>query len=804
MVAILVLVLPSRIRWLSIGTIAVVVAASLVVALGGESVWGAGEWESTALHGAFSASCALLSFGMAALLWSRRAEPRIGRYWVASIGFAGMGVYDCFAAGVSSPELMEIFHVSSAAAGALWLGLTLVPRVFRPIDTPRPWPLLAAFVNVAVALVLLIVVHDDPSLVREGWLGAAARIGEHVAGVLLFAVGMRFFVELLREGRMEDALFAAFGILSALSRLTGIVTHEWHTQWWIWHGMKLVAFGGIMAFLMFDHRRMVETLTGGLASQRSVEEKLRRSERQYRLLAENVADVIWVCDLDLRFTYVSPSVKRLSGRTPEEEIATPLTEKVTQETAGRLIMNLTEELALEASGTADPGRTRLLEMELLRKDGSLVPAETTVSIVRDEDGKPVGLLGITRDVSERKRQEAEKRKLESMLIQAQRMEGLGRLAGGIAHDFNNMLSVIINFAQFVADDLPQGDPKADDVAEIKKAARRGADLTRQLLEFSRKQAVSPEVMDLGFVVRDMEGILHRTIGEDVALDMSLVGKGHFVEADPGRIQQVLMNLIVNSRDALPAGGSIHVSVDTEEVSDKGVLDRSLVAGLGTGRHVRLQVRDTGTGMSEQVVTRAFDPFFTTKPKGKGTGLGLSTVYGIVTQAKGSVAIDSKPGRGTTVSVWLPEVEEGDGKPRHLSSPPPSSGKGRTVLVVEDEPAVLDLITRILSKQGYTVLAANSPERSLELSRTYEGKVDLLLTDVIMPGLSGAELADVILADRPGTRVLFMSGYTDDVIGEHGVLEEGVDFIHKPFEVHELIKKVAGSMMQELPADRPYR
>ena len=397
-----------------------------------------------------------------------------------------------------------------------------------------------------------------------------------------------------------------------------------------------------------------------------------------------------------------------------------------------------------------------------------------------EDGHIVRVWGTQRDVTDQ-------RHLEEQFRQAQKMEAVGQLAGGIAHDFNNLLTAILGNTQLLLRDLPPGDSKRGDVEEIRKASERAASLTRQLLAYSRRQMLQPEVLDLNVVVAEMDKMLRRLIGENIALETLLAPDLGRVRADPNQIEQVLVNLAVNARDAMADGGGGTLTIETANVD----LDEAFTqAHLGSkaGPHALLAVTDTGTGMDATVRAHLFEPFFTTKEVGKGTGLGLATVYGIVKQSDGYISVSSEPGRGSSFKVYLPRL---DARPR-TSSPALKGVAGRgteTILVVEDEPAVLALSQRALEAHGYVVLAASDATTALRLVERHGGTIHLLLTDVVMPGMSGRDLADQLAARRPGTRVLYMSGYPGDAVVQHGELQPGASFLQKPFSADGLARKV---------------
>jgi two-component system cell cycle sensor histidine kinase/response regulator CckA len=403
--------------------------------------------------------------------------------------------------------------------------------------------------------------------------------------------------------------------------------------------------------------------------------------------------------------------------------------------------------------------------------------------VRDVDDNPTGLCAVVTDITDRVHAQAETEELQTALQRAQRMDSLGQLAGGVAHDFNNLLAVILNYADFVAETLGDGHPAAADVAEISRATERAAELTRQLLVFSRHDHLRLEPIDVNEVAHATRKLLARTLGEDVVLTLLPAEQPARALADAGQLQQVLMNLVLNARDALPHGGRVTMSVCEVALTGAEASRR----GVRAGRHVRVDVTDDGEGMAPDVVERAFEPFFTTKPKGRGTGLGLSTVYGIVTNAEGHIEIRSRIQEGTTVTMHLP-IADADASSSPQEAAELDAPNGATIMVVEDEDAIRTLTHRILSRHGYRVVEAPAPAAALEL---YEevGTVDLLLTDVVMPGMSGKALSDELRARQPGLRVLFMSGYTDNVMDRYGLDAAGDLLVHKPFNAQQLLAAV---------------
>ena len=424
-----------------------------------------------------------------------------------------------------------------------------------------------------------------------------------------------------------------------------------------------------------------------------------------------------------------------------------------------------------------------------RRDGSEVPVDISCSALHTDNGLIV--VAAVRDITDRLaaqaeqqslREEAEQQKMEARFQRTQRLESLGQLAGGIAHDFNNLLAVILNYASFIVEDAA-GTALSADAEQIARAARRGSDLTHQLLAFARREVIRPRPLDVNTVVTEVHQMLRRSIGEHITLNTNTTAGLPAVMADPGQLEQVLVNLAVNARDAMPAGGQLTIDTATVEVDDEHAAFR---AGLKPGTYVRIRVSDTGTGMPKEVIDKAFDPFFTTKPSGQGTGLGLATVYGIVTQAGGTAQIYSEAGFGTTITMLLPITDAAVRPEAPAVSVGDFHGYGTTVLVVEDETALREVTERILLRAGYTVLTAPDGVSALRVADGYPDRIDVLLTDVIMPGMLGKDIAEAMVAARPETRVLFMSGYAQPVLTTHGTLAAGVRLLEKPFTSAELV------------------
>jgi two-component system, cell cycle sensor histidine kinase and response regulator CckA len=499
-------------------------------------------------------------------------------------------------------------------------------------------------------------------------------------------------------------------------------------------------------------------------------EDLRQAEERYRRLAENAPDVILHYEVyPLRScTFVNPRITALTGYFPQEYYADP-------ELFFQLVHPEDRSRVQEIFRGESPDGS-MSTLRWVHKDGSILWIEQHHMMVRDANGHLVAVECVARDVTARKR-------LEEQLLQAQKMEAVGRLAGGVAHDFNNLLTVINGYSAQALETLQPSDPLHLQVEEIYKAGERAASLTRQLLTFSRRQVVTPRTLDLNLIVSDMERMLRRLLGEDVELTTALARNLGSIHADPGQIEQVIMNLAVNARDAMPNGGRLLL-----ETADVELGETSGKLAVAAGRYVMLAVSDTGHGMDEETQAHIFEPFFTTKPQGQGTGLGLSTVFGIVQQSGGHISVYSEPGRGTIFKVYFPSTAAGSDSVE-LKVPSRRAKGSEAILVVEDDESVRKLIRSILKQSGYTVLEAREGEEALRICENRTHSIHLIITDVVMPQMSGKELADLVAARWPEIRLLFMSGYTGNAMAQQGVLDARMQLLQKPFAPAALTDKV---------------
>jgi len=499
-------------------------------------------------------------------------------------------------------------------------------------------------------------------------------------------------------------------------------------------------------------------------------QRLARSERLFHDLFESAPDATVIVDGQGAIRAASRQAEKLFGYGPEELNGQPV--EVLIPSAARSGYHELREQFVEAPapGFMGSGPQNLFGV---RKDGTTFPVEISLSPLTTEADT---LVAAVRDITAR-------RELEEQFRQVQKMEAVGRLAGGVAHDFNNILGVILGHSQILLGGMAPNDPRRTRVEQIVSASERAAGLTRQLLAFSRRQVFETRVLDLNETIAAVIKMLGRLIGEDVALTFRPGESLGRVRADPTQIEQVLMNLAVNARDAMPDGGRLVIETANADMDDDYV---RVHAGSAAGRYVCIAVSDTGHGMTREVQAHIFEPFFTTKEPGKGTGLGLSTVYGVVKQSEGFIYVYSEPAHGTTFKIYLPAVK---GEVERAAEPPPARRGSETVLLVEDEEGLRELIAELLVENGYHVLAAGDPTKAIETAERYEGVIHLLLTDVVMPQMKGRELANRVQARRPDVRVLYMSGYTEDAIVNRGVLESGISLISKPFTQEALSRKL---------------
>ncbi len=521
----------------------------------------------------------------------------------------------------------------------------------------------------------------------------------------------------------------------------------------------------------------MEQLEQDIAGRRKAEAQLRASEERFRSFVEHANDIIYTLSPQGGFLYVSPKWTELLGQDVQDIAGHYFGDFVHPDDMPTCLAAMEGVLHGQIQGG--------IEYRVRHQDGTWRWHMTNGALIQDSDGQPV-LLGIARDISGQKADAEERERLQAQLVQMQKIESVGRLAGGIAHDFNNMLQVILGHVELALERAAAGQSIRDDLLEVRKAAERSAALTRQLLAFARKQTVAPRIFDLNQMVAGMLQMLRRLIRETIQLEWKPDAGPSLVRMDPSQIDQILANLCVNARDAMPNGGTITITTATARFSEEDCVRHPIHL---PGHYIRLSVADNGCGMEPDVLGKIFEPFFTTKAAGEGTGLGLATVYGIVKQNQGFLDVSSEPGRGTVFHVYLPVHEEapaqGSPKPAPCSE---ANGKG-CVLLVEDDPAILGITRTMLERLGFCVLGAATPGEAIELAERHADTLHLLMTDIVMPEMNGRDLAAHLLKLHPEIKRLFMSGYTANVIAHHGVLEEGVHFLQKPFTLSELSVKI---------------
>jgi PAS domain S-box-containing protein len=537
-------------------------------------------------------------------------------------------------------------------------------------------------------------------------------------------------------------------------------------------------------YALMDDSGQVERvviLTEDITEWKKAETALRESEQRYRALAESARDMIFVIDPEDRIIYVNSVSARALGGDAASMI-------------GRRQSDLFPPQIAEGQHTAlervfETGEPLYSERPSMI-GGRQMWLSTWLTPLMDDSGRTVSVLGVSRDITELQEAMEKERHLQEQLAHAQRIESVGRLAGGVAHDFNNLLTVILGHLDLLLGDLPPGDtPLRSSLTEILAAAEKARNVAGQLLTFSRRQLLSPQSVDLNDLIRSFSGMLRRLIGEDISIVTRLHDGMVGIKADPLQIEQVLMNLTVNARDAMPHGGSLHIETGVTRIDEQEDADGG---GPVPGEYAVLTVSDSGKGMDDATRLRAFDPFFTTKEVGKGTGLGLSTVYGIVIQHGGAIELSSEPGKGTTFRILIPLQEGGADSVQPARQAESDRNRSGTVLVVEDDTAVRQLVCRMLSKAGFSVLECMDPFEAATMASEADG-LDLLVTDVVMPGLNGREVHARVSAVRPGVRVLYISGHVGDTLSRHGVSEDQFHFLQKPFTAQALMRKVAEAL-----------
>ena len=519
-----------------------------------------------------------------------------------------------------------------------------------------------------------------------------------------------------------------------------------------------------------------QSVAQDVTRRKQIEEEVRQGEARLRAILNTMVDGLMVLDQKGEVTSFNPAAERIFGLSSEQVLGRPL----------RTLVAPDDQEIFEKYVAQLNGEGKIIELRAGRHDGSMIPIDLAVSKVW-LGGTPM-TIALVRDISERKR-------LEEQFRQSQKMEAVGRLAGGIAHDFNNLIQAIIGYSSLLLNRLPPGNLHRDTVEQIEKAAERAAALTGQLLAFSRKQVLKPRIFSLNGVVTDMQKLLQRLIGENIELATDLDPSLGAVRADPGQIEQVILNLCLNARDAMPQGGVLSIQTKNVDLTEK---EMGFTDEFQPGKYVALSIIDSGCGMTAETKARLFEPFFTTKEVGKGTGLGLSIVYGIVRQSGGEITVTSKIREGTTFHIYLPYRQPHTADA--VAAPPPKAAKsgGELVLLVEDGEIVRALLTEVLQAEGYQVLESCNGEEALQKAADHSGRIDLLITDLVMPKMSGRNLSERLLLTRPGLRVLYISGYTDDEVVRHGQLENAADFLQKPFRPDALLAKVR----QMLDTPRP--
>jgi PAS domain S-box-containing protein len=738
-------------------------------------------WYGPAAHMVLNACISVLQAIVA--YWLAR-EAKLGSYpavAVLSSGFFGLAAI--FAGACFVKDSVHLVVVSTLAMswacvfGCCALVLLTADRVrrrCREILTQKPQLFFSVPAVLFLGLLISVLAMDGPvfhSTERAAILHTVTFILAATTIPLLVIQSFRVYL----RRRNPVVLFFTLGLyLYSLAILSQTAGPQWSLRWWFGEGLCLVsvfsiAYGVLEANRVRDRMHLITTLAARSQELQKSHGDLAHSELRYRSLVNNAPYGIFRLNQYERFEAVNPALLESLGY-----------DAVQPATWLPLFADHFREKADYAAVMQSLRRTGRAQEEVfwLRKDGSAFKVRLQCRKVPGERPNTPWFEGTVEDLSEQS-------SLEEQLRQSQKMEAIGRLAGGIAHDFNNLLTVISGYTGMLVETLSETDPRRNDAMRVKHAALQAATLTRQLLAFSRKQVLSPVTLNLNQVVSDLSRILPRLLGEDVDLVFVPGEKLASVYADRGQVEQVLMNLIVNSRDAMPRGGKITLETKNQKLDEKYTRRRGAIPG----EYVMLAVTDTGCGMDAATMARIFEPFFTTKEEGKGTGLGLATAYGIVTQSGGHISVYSEPGQGTTFKVYFPAVSASKDSEKETTAASHVS-RGETILVIEDEENVRDMTAQALRRAGYQVLLASSGEEALELVVTKRWNFQLLITDIVMPGLRGTEVAPKLMAMMPGLRVLYMSGYTDNAMFHQKLLGAGAAFMQKPFTLNVLEEKVA--------------
>ncbi len=537
-----------------------------------------------------------------------------------------------------------------------------------------------------------------------------------------------------------------------------------------------------------DGKLLVRTIRYAIERKRA-EEALRESERRYRLVAENISDVIWYMNQELNLTYISPSITRQRGFSPEQALSFSVDEIIPFEALSLAKRVFQGEAHKKRNSTVEM-LPKTFELQAPCQDGSLIWVETTITIVSDEHEEPVGILGVSRDITGRKHAEIARINAEQQLLQSQKMEAIGRLAGGVAHDINNILGAIMTTASMIRLEAIETEQDPENAKTILLACKKGCDLTRNILGFARKGKYVKTAVRLNSVIRGVESLLKRTISKRIKINTRMEDELRLIEADSSQIEHALMNVCINAADAMQNGGTLTIATDNVELLGR----RHDGTGLPPGDYVRLSVTDTGVGMDKPTLDKVFEPFFTTKPKGEGTGLGLSMVYGVIENHQGTVTIDSQPQRGTTVTFFIPSIaSQARSLPTRDSILPPSETGQGGILIIDDEEMIRRSQQRVLEKLGYTVLVAENGKEALEIYREHKSEIGLVILDQIMPVMDGFETFPRLRSINPQVKVLLCSGYAKDEKID-ALLENGASgFLQKPFDLSVLSEEVANAM-----------